>query len=499
MTNDWAKVVCVTLWMVVCVAIGTTNQAFAALVTDGLVGHFRADLGVTDDGNGRASVWADQATADGSQDATTTAVSTARPTIHSSGFGVQNRAYLDFDGSDDRMFVSGNPFFTGGESRTMFAVYDFDVEPFLDGPTHHIIGKAAPPNTVGTWFNLDIRNGGDEPYLTVRNLDVQSNNVATLDGGINISMGMFDDDTDTITMTWLNNSQLGISSGQLDTSPDDIGIGARASAAPSTFFGGKIAEVLVYDRALTAAELAQNADAFNQRYLVGGAPETDFTWNAGSGDWNVPGNWNPIGTPGTGEQSSSHTVTFADSIGSESRTVFTDQAVTVNRISFANTMGGSYRIAGGPSINLAASTSLSPVTPFIGVSQGSHRFQAAVNLHSDTIVEVATGSMLIFDGALSLMGNTLSKGGEGTLAIRNDLVTGGGTVNVLLGTVSGNGTIGGDLNNDGGTISPGNSPGTIVVPEPATWVVLALGLAGCLALLPRHQASMCRGRRIPSN
>ena len=46
-----------------------------------------------------------------------------------------------------------------------------------------------------------------------------------------------------------------------------------------------------------------------------------------------------------------------------------------------------------------------------------------------------------------------------SLAGKGAVVTGGGTVNIVQGTVSGNGTVGGDVTNAGGTISPGNSPG----------------------------------------
>ena len=61
------------------------------------------------------------------------------------------------------------------------------------------------------------------------------------------------------------------------------------------------------------------------------------------------------------------------------------------------------------------------------------------------------------------MGNTLTKTGVGTLAINNNVLTGGGTVNCEQGTCSGTGTIGGDLNNGGGTISPGNSSRVLTV------------------------------------
>lgn len=63
------------------------------------------------------------------------------------------------------------------------------------------------------------------------------------------------------------------------------------------------------------------------------------------------------------------------------------------------------------------------------------------------------------------------------MSIRNDLVLGGGTIEIRQGMVSGNGTIGGDVTNDGGTISPGNSVqgNTSVVPEPSSLLLLAAG------------------------
>ena len=84
-------------------------------------------------------------------------------------------------------------------------------------------------------------------------------------------------------------------------------------------------------------------------------------------------------------------------------------------------------------------------------------------LQANTTANVASGATLVFNNALNLNSNTLTKSGNGEMAIRNVLITGGGTVNIQQGTISGNGTIGGDVNNGGGTISPGNSPGVLTV------------------------------------
>jgi len=100
----------------------------------------------------------------------------------------------------------------------------------------------------------------------------------------------------------------------------------------------------------------------------------------------------------------------------------------------------------------------------IDVGQGHHQLQVRVGLNSDTDADIAIGTSLAFNNALSLNGKTLTKNGEGTLAINNILSSGGGTIIVQGGILSGAGNIGGNLLNDGGTISPGNSPGILAIP-----------------------------------
>jgi len=279
-----------------------------------------------------------------------------------------------------------------------------------------------------------------------------------------------------------------LGTGDVDVSWNEIGgtnsgsISTSYDPATHTY---KPSNMLVYFR--WQQDSAPRID--NLLVTDGGEPApvpTDFTWTAASGDWNESANWtprfpSPSAPPGNPNavQSSYHTATFADSIGSDARTVFTDEAVTVNRISFANTMGGSYGIAGRPSINLAASTATPSVPAAIAAGQGSHVFQVPVNLLSDTTVDVGSSATLTFDGALSLGGKTLTKTGTGEMAINNIITTDGGTLLGLEGTISGGGTIGGDLNNIGGTISPSNSSSASagsLVPEPDTLAYAALGL-----------------------
>jgi len=206
---------------------------------------------------------------------------------------------------------------------------------------------------------------------------------------------------------------------------------------------------------------------------------TTFTWNEdGVGDWAVQDNWSFSGlSPAVRANNANHTAIFGGLIGSPT-TVATNAAVTVNRIDFDNATNG-YVVSGHGSVNMAATTSAGPLDPTMSVL-GTHEFQAAVNLLTDTTVTVASDSTLIFNNALDLNNNVLNKTGTGELAIRNDFLTSGGTLNCDEGTCSGSGTISGDVNNDGGTISPGNSSGSqSVIPEPTTLLLVMIGSA-CL-------------------
>ena len=224
-----------------------------------------------------------------------------------------------------------------------------------------------------------------------------------------------------------------------------------------------------------------------------GPAATVLTWNKdGLGDWASQGNWSFTGPKPVGFRANNpnHTAVFADSaIGPT--TAVTNLPVTINRIEFSNTTH-SYFIGGGGNVNLMANTAPSPVDPSISAMGGTHEFQIDINLHNDTTVDVATSSRLTFDGSLNLMGNTLTKTGAGTMVVNNRVTLDDGTLIATEGTISGVGLIGGDVNNDGGTISPGNSvePGaSSLVPEPATLLLMMCALLG-LAAFSRQRS--CR-------
>jgi len=195
-----------------------------------------------------------------------------------------------------------------------------------------------------------------------------------------------------------------------------------------------------------------------------GPPPTRFTWGTNDlGDWNLHTNWTPSGgPPGSLSRAANTTAVFPDTFNiTGPTTVVTNSAVTVNRVEFDNVMN-TYVVAGFGSVNMVATTDKAAEDPTMTV-QGTHKFQAAVNLQNNTAIDVGSDSKLTFDGALSLMGNTLSKIGVGTMAVNNKQIFGAvGSLDVREGTLAGDGTVGGSVDNSA-TIAPGNSTGVLTV------------------------------------
>ena len=194
-----------------------------------------------------------------------------------------------------------------------------------------------------------------------------------------------------------------------------------------------------------------------------------------SGNWTNGSFWSGGGAP---TDKNDVTARFGTAI-TQPRTVFTDAAVSVHAVQFDS--ANMYAVAGTGNVNLIANSSAPLDHSLLEILDGTHQFQAMVNLHNETDAIIASESTLHFNNVLNLMGNTLTKSGGGTLSLNNALHTGGGTINVQQGTIAGFGTVGGDVVNDGGTISPGSHTATTSsVPEPGTLGIVLIGLV-CLA------------------
>ncbi len=220
-------------------------------------------------------------------------------------------------------------------------------------------------------------------------------------------------------------------------------------------FYGQLDQLEIYDTALTVNEVVT---LFND-----GSPPINLTWSADtSGDWSSAASWTPPGSP----NAATHTAVFGNSTTGPTTAVLTSD-VTVNRIEFNSPQP--YAIAGLYSVSLEidpddpSDPSDAFGFPTLSATAGSHQVQANVNLQANTTADIAAGATLEFVNRLNLNDNTLTKSGDGTLLVNNSFNTGSGTIVNSGGVLGGGGSIGGDVQNSGGTVAPGNSPGTLTV------------------------------------
>ena len=229
------------------------------------------------------------------------------------------------------------------------------------------------------------------------------------------------------------------------------------------------------------ADGSGNSDSQSIKFTI--TPGTAIgtrSWNIdSSGDWKMAENWHPDGIP----NDVFHTARFGPVINSP-RIVFTETDVTVRAVEFESV--NTYAVTGIGTVNVSAGTS--PFSSSLAVLVGNHQFQAPVRLHNDTNVHVSLGASLAFINSLDLNGRTLTMSGGGELGIRSDLITGGGMLNIQQGTLLGNGTVGGDVDNSGGTIKPGNpSASFFALPEPSALLTFVGGLLGIAFFLRRRR------------
>lgn len=222
-------------------------------------------------------------------------------------------------------------------------------------------------------------------------------------------------------------------------------------------YNGSIDELYLFNEALLPNQVEELFT--NNRFTTPGPIPTSFTWDvAGQGIWNRKPNWVPGNDPRGGPPNGDNEAIFGEVVDrTASSSVIVDNDVTTGSIQFnsANT----YAIIGVANVNLVQGEEFSSK---IDVQQGDHEFQVVVNLQSDTTANVASNSTLTFNNELNLGSNDLTTTGLGAVVINNDS-TGDGNVIVQNGSLSGNGSIAGDVSNQSGTISPGNSPGLLAI------------------------------------
>ena len=321
-------------------------------------------------------------------------------------------------------------------NRPVFTVAGFNAEPSLFNDTYQFEAYTEPDTL---WHHVALTHDS-----------TTSTNTMYLDGGL-ADAQIYNEsrDPNPVDMpdsTW----QSPFTNTPGNPTPmrfgDDVHNGNRN-------WNGLLDEVQIHDNVLSESEI-QNICQCDPP-----ADPTEFTWTAdGVGDWSVGSNWAPGNKAPPNTNLETAIFGINSSITKPTVAVVTSP-VTVNRVEFDNAI--SYGIGGLETLTLQGSSETPSSS--VHVNQGSHQFQVEVSLDSDTDVFVQSGSSLAFNLPLNLNGNTLAKTGDGTMAINNNLTTNGGSVDCQGGTCSGDGTIGGDLNNSGGIVAPGNSPGILTI------------------------------------
>jgi hypothetical protein len=253
-----------------------------AVPTSGLALWLRADAGVTTDGSGNVSAWADQSP---NGNNAVQSSSGDRPTPVSSE--INGEPVVRFNGSTDYLTVPDNSSLDIS-NVTIIAVYQ--VPDASDGTW--IVNK--PYSTSSTWSSPFLAYGlGIGISSGIQGLQVTTSGTRTqiLSSFVvpattpMLLTGIYDG----TTMSLYNQGVLNVTaskSGDIDlggSSGKDLCIGMRSSYSPGEYNQADLAELLIYNRALTASEQMQAelylADKYNLAYSIA-APT--ITPNGGS-------------------------------------------------------------------------------------------------------------------------------------------------------------------------------------------------------------------------
>lgn len=183
--------------------------------------------------------------------------------VYTASGAVSGGACYDFDGVDDRITTNYMPFASGANARTFEAWVYRDTS----SSTDTIIGSASA--TANDQFSIALSSSSDT--LTVK---LKQSGATTSFTGTGISNGawhhvvvVINTSNDSIKL-YVNNvlktpASIGASE-DYASSPGNLVIGARGTSTDA--FDGKIAEVAVYESALTADQVSSNYQAAS-KYL----------------------------------------------------------------------------------------------------------------------------------------------------------------------------------------------------------------------------------------
>ncbi len=178
---------------------------------------------------------------------------------------------------------------------------------------------------------------------------------------------------------------------------------------------------------------------------------TDYEFQGPSGSWASTANW----TSGVLFPNGADAVANLLQIPTTDTTIYHNGGITIGQLNIDN--ANKYAIAGLGTFTFDTSGD----DAVIDVAQGNHEFQAPVALLKNTAVSVAAGASLEFNNTITGNGNSLNISGDGEVKINNSTVD--LSVSLAAGAMTGGGSIGGDLVNDGAVLSPGDGVGVMSI------------------------------------
>jgi len=229
---------------------GNTWPAESSVVTSGLVLH--VDAGNTSSYPGSGTTWTDIS------GQSINGTLTNGPTYSSADGG-----YFDFDGSND------------------YIEFSSQLDPIADG----LFANSAASWSVSSWFNPDNVSGGAQSinsksggtgtsatYVTF--VDSGSLKVRLRGGGVTTVSSVSNSNWYEVVVTWDGTTAKAYLNGTFQT---NVSVGTRtkqtnsfkiaaSGTGTSSLYNGKVSTALVYDKALTAAEVTQNYNALKGRY-----------------------------------------------------------------------------------------------------------------------------------------------------------------------------------------------------------------------------------------
>jgi autotransporter-associated beta strand protein len=306
-----------------------------------------------------------------------------------------------------------------------------------------------------------------------------------------------------VTSTGLNATTANGTLGSFTGGPSGLGLGLTSGSAQ--FYGASASQTATYSISGTASTVGSLNGTYTSAVTAefGSIPNVTVavtgqvysgqaTWATnGGGNWgtfagtgaNAFGlNWGANqGSPGLDPSfTNTDTATFGSAVTSGTVAINTNGAnISLKGMTFnnANASYSLYQTGGSGAIGLVGSGSNAAS---ISVVAGDHAIRAGVTMGSSLGVDIAAGSSLTFHNALAgSSAYTLTKTGAGTLFMNGVSTFTGDTV-VNAGTLSGNGSLAGNVVvHSGGTISAGA--------DSAAYGVLTMGAltldSGAAALL----------------